>query len=129
VLRFRQFSSTFPGGWPGIGILLMRLVAGLTLVDDGIGGWLGEPPLERVLVFVLAAGAGILLLAGLGTPLAGALAVAIELWSAWAQPGYSLTHILVATLGVGLALVGPGAWSVDSRLFGWKRIDIRNQKG
>ena len=107
----------------------MRLVAGLTLVDDGIGGWLGEPPLERVLVFVLAAGAGILLLAGLGTPLAGALAVAIELWSAWAQPGYSLTHILVATLGVGLALVGPGAWSVDSRLFGWKRIDIRNQKG
>ena len=127
MLLFRRFSSTFPGGWPGIGLLLMRLVAGLTLVDPGISGWQGEPPLERV-VFVLAAGAGILLLAGLWTPLAGALAAVIELWCAWSRPGDPLTHVLLVTLGVGLALVGPGAWSVDSRLFGWKRIDIGNQK-
>ena len=37
----------------------MRLVAGFTLVDHRISGWQGEPPLERVVVFVLAAGAGI----------------------------------------------------------------------
>jgi putative oxidoreductase len=128
VLRFRRFSSTFPGGWPGIGLLLMRLVAGLTLLDHGITGWQGEPPLQRVLVCVLAGGAGMQLLAGLWTPLAGALALVGELWCAWSQPEYLLTHILVATLSVGLALVGPGAWSVDSRLFGWKRIDIRNHK-
>jgi putative oxidoreductase len=106
----------------------MRLVAAFTLVDHGINGLPGEPPLERAVVFVFAAGAGILLLAGLWTPMAGALAAVSELWCAWSQPGYSLTHILVVTLGVGLALVGPGAWSVDSRLFGWKRIDIGNQK-
>ena len=109
----------------------MRLVAGFTLVDHGIIRLRGEPPLERVIVYVvyvLATGAGILLLAGLWTPFAGALSAVIELWCAFSQPGDPLTHILLVTLGAALALVGPGAWSVDARLFGWKRIDIRNRK-
>jgi hypothetical protein len=33
-------------------------------------------------------------------------------------------HILLAALGAGLAMIGPGAWSVDARLFGRKRIRI-----
>jgi len=33
---------------------------------------------------------------------------------------------MLATLAIALALIGPGAWSVDARLFGWKRIDIGN---
>ena len=109
----------------------MRLVAGFTLVDQGIIGLRGEPPIERVIlyvVYVLATGAGILLLAGLWTPFAGALSAVIELWCAFSQPGDPLTQILLVTLGAALALVGPGAWSVDARLFGWKRIDIRNRK-
>jgi putative oxidoreductase len=32
--------------------------------------------------------------------------------------------IAQAVLGAVLAMVGPGAWSIDSRLFGRKRIDI-----
>jgi hypothetical protein len=32
---------------------------------------------------------------------------------------------LLAGLGAALALLGPGAWSVDARLYGWKRIEIR----
>jgi len=34
-------------------------------------------------------------------------------------------YTLTATLSVGLALLGPGVWSADARLFGWRRIDIR----
>jgi uncharacterized membrane protein YphA (DoxX/SURF4 family) len=106
----------------------MRLVAGITLVSRGIGGLQGEPQLERAITHVLSTGAGILLLAGLWTPIAGVLAAAIELWHTFSQPVDALTHIMLATLAIALALVGPGAWSVDARLFGWKRIDIRNPK-
>jgi putative oxidoreductase len=120
--------STFPRGWPGTGLLLMRLVAGIIMVARGIAGLRGEPHLERAMLHALSTGAGILLLAGLWTPFAGVLAAAIELWHVFSQPVDALTHILLVTLGIALALVGPGAWSVDARLFGWKRIDIRKPK-
>ena len=106
----------------------MRLVTGLTLIDHGIAGVQGEPPLGPVIVSVLATAAGILLLAGLWTPIAGALVAGVELWRALSQPGDPLTHILLGTLGAAVALVGPGAWSVDARLFGWRRINIPNRK-
>jgi putative oxidoreductase len=106
----------------------MRLVAGITLVSRGIVGLRGEPQLESAVLHVLSTGAGILLLAGFWTPFAGILAAVIELWFAFLQPMDALAHILLVTLGIALALVGPGAWSVDARLFGWKRIDIRKPK-
>jgi uncharacterized membrane protein YphA (DoxX/SURF4 family) len=120
--------STFASGWSGAGLLLMRLVAGITLVSRGIVGLQGEVQLERAMLQVLTAFAGILLLAGLWTPIAGVLAAMIELWRTFSEHGDTLTHILLVTLAIALALVGPGAWSVDARLFGWKRIDIRNRK-
>jgi putative oxidoreductase len=106
----------------------MRLVAGFTLVDHGIVGLRSELALAQAIVYVLTIAAGILLLAGLGTPIAGAVAAGVELWCAFSRPGDPLTHILLVTLGAALALVGPGAWSADARLFGWKRINIRNRK-
>jgi hypothetical protein len=60
----------------------------------------------------------------LWTPIAGTLAALLEVWRLLSQPGSALTDILLATICGALALVGPGAWSVDARLFGWKRIDI-----
>jgi putative oxidoreductase len=110
----------------------MRLVAGFTLVHQGFIGLQGEPSFGRLIVSVLAAAAGMLLLAGLLTPVAGALAVGVELWcvfsARFSQTGDPLTYILLMTLGLAVALVGPGAWSVDARLFGWKRIDIPNRR-
>jgi len=106
----------------------MRLVSGTTLISRGIAGLQGEPQLGRAITHVLSTGAGILLLAGLWTPIAGVLAAVIELWRTFSQPGDALIHIMLATLAIALALVGPGGWSVDARLFGWKRIEIRNPK-
>ena len=102
----------------------MRLVVGIVLIHHGIAGLRAEPQLGRVVLDVLATGAGLFLLAGLWTPVAGSVVAVIELWYAFSQPGDPLIHILLGTVGVALALVGPGKWSVDARLFGWKRINI-----
>jgi len=65
------------------------------------------------------------LIAGLWTPITGSIVVMLALPKTAAQPGNWQAYILLATMGVALALVGPGVWSVDARLFGWKRIDVR----
>ena len=73
------------------------------------------------------AGAGVLLIVGLWTPVAGALAAVLELYTSLSPSGDPWTHALLATVAIALALLGPGAWSVDARLFGWKRIAIRDR--
>jgi uncharacterized membrane protein YphA (DoxX/SURF4 family) len=77
-----------------------------------------------VVLQVVAAGAAALLLAGLWTPIAGILMAVAELGLAFSVPADPWMHILLAALGVSLAMLGPGAWSVDARLFGRKRIRI-----
>jgi uncharacterized membrane protein YphA (DoxX/SURF4 family) len=102
----------------------MRVVAGIAFIDEGIMRMPREPQIE-LLERVLAIGLGVLLVAGFSTPFAGVLTVVLELWHAVLQPGDVWTHILLGTLGAALALVGPGKWSVDARLYGWKRLNIR----
>jgi len=72
--------------------------------------------------------AGLLLFVGLWTPIAGAVVAAIEVWEIFLLPANLWLYILLGTLGAALALLGPGAWSVDARLFGWKRLDIRDRQ-
>jgi hypothetical protein len=102
----------------------MRLIAGAALMTQGITILWGGPHIEAFILNLFATAAGLLLLAGLWTPIAGAMVAFLELWKALSQPVDPWTHILLGTLGAALAMIGPGAWSVDAGLFGWKRIDI-----
>jgi putative oxidoreductase len=113
---------------PGAGLLLMRLAAGIALIAHGTAALRGGPPLGSVVLRVVTIGVGILLLAGLWTPIAGTIAAVIAVWQVFSQPGDPWSCIMLGTLGAALALLGPGGWSVDARLFGWKRIDIRDRE-
>jgi len=106
----------------------MRLVAGTAIVVHGVTTLRGGLPIAPTILQVLAVGAGLLLFAGLWTPIAGALVAIIALWNTFSQPGDPWPNIMMGTLGAALALLGPGGWSVDSRLFGWKRIDPPDRK-
>ena len=108
---------------------MLRLVAGCAAIVHGITNLEAGLPLGATLLQALGIVAGILLLAGLWTPVAGSMVAALELWN-WlsAKPADPLPNILLAAIGAALALLGPGAWSVDCRLFGWKRIDLGNPR-
>lgn len=121
----RRLFSTFAYGWPGVGLLIMRLAAGATVMVTGITNLLLGLPFDATILHVLAIAGGLLLTLGLWTPVAGSLVAIIQLWTAFSQPGDPWTKILLVALGLGLALVGPGAWSIDARLFGWKRLNIQ----
>ena len=124
----RRLYSTFAGGWPGIGLIIMRLVVGFVLASGAGSAMLGSPPISIAFLSILMGAAAILLAIGLYTPIAGTLVALIECGRLVSVPGNRLVYLLVATLGAALAMLGPGLWSVDARLFGWKRIEPMPRK-
>ncbi len=113
-----------------MGLLLLRLVAAITVIVHDLMKLAAGLPVGGVVLEGLSIAAGILLLAGLWTPIAGSLVAVLGLWNLIStHPADPWVTILLVTIGAALALLGPGAWSVDSRLFGWKRIDLGNPRG
>ena len=106
----------------------MRLVAGTVLIFRAVAGLSGALAIGPAPLLVVQIGFGLLLLAGLWTPVAGTLAAVLAVWRLFSQIGEPWIQVLLATLGVALALLGPGAWSIDARLFGWKRVDIPDRQ-
>ena len=100
----------------------MRLVIGSALVVRAASKLWIDPPLN-VTIVVLSLTAGILLIAGLWTPVVGIFVALIEVWKMIMLPGDKWVWLLLGTAGAALAMLGPGLWSIDARLFGWKRIE------
>ena len=106
----------------------MRLVIGSALVVRAASRLWIDPPLNVTIVAVLSLAAGILLIAGLWTPIAGTSVALIEVWKMIMLPGDKWVWLLLGTAGAALAMLGPGLWSIDARLFGWKRIETPPRK-
>ena len=124
----RRLFSSFADGWPGVGLLGLRLVAGMVLIARGVAILRTVAPLDAASAEIVAMIAGLLLIAGLWTPVSGSALALVQMWNLLMRRGDPWTNILLGTLGAALALLGPGAWSVDARRFGWKRMDIRDRK-
>jgi putative oxidoreductase len=128
----QRLFSTFPNSWPGLGLLILRLATGFSLAAvthvtgdlaaavTHVTGDLAAAAdlLERCLV----GGVVVLLWIGLWTPIAAVTEAAIQIGTMSLAHQYNSSLIVTAAVGFALAMLGPGAWSLDARLFGRKRI-------
>jgi hypothetical protein len=122
----QRLYSTFPGAWPGFGLLVLRCVAAIALIACAhADGWLSFAP-AVLLVDGAIVVASALLIGGLWTPVAGIAQALLELYSHFSGMAVELNHVLWAIVGLCVAMLGPGACSIDSHIFGRKRIDLRS---
>jgi putative oxidoreductase len=117
----QRLFSTFASGWPGFGLLVQRLVLAIALLKNGILQ-LETPTAGLTIPEMSGAVLGLFILAGLWTPIVGALVVAVELWIVFACGCDLWMSLMLVAFGGTLAMIGPGAWSIDARLFGRKHI-------
>lgn len=120
----RLFSS-FPNAWPGAGLLLLRIVAGVSVLVDCSTALLGEPTSLGVsMLHAIGLVGGSLLLVGFWTPVGGALEALAQGYLALRSGGVDAAHLIAGAIGISLIMLGPGAWSVDAHLYGRKRIVV-----
>ena len=89
---------------------------GVGYLSSDLGDTAGT--LFRCVSFAVA----VLLWVGLWTPVAGTMGAVVQLCSFTFDHGCSASPVVAGALGLALAMLGPGAWSVDARIFGRKRI-------
>lgn len=126
--------STFPGGWPGAGLLLLRAAIGVTTIIQG-GLYLADLDnltVEAATVGLVAITTGVLLLVGFLTPVAGALVglgtlgIGLAWFPAAARNLFDakLPTVFAVIISAAIVFLGPGALSIDARLFGRREIII-----
>lgn len=116
----RGFSSSFPRGGAGAGLFVLRVAVALQLmIEGGCGGvtpwWLAAP--ELALALALAAG----VLTPVAALLSTGLYAACLLHADWP---HAARLVLAAMTAIALVLLGAGAYSVDARLFGRRRLVV-----
>jgi putative oxidoreductase len=118
----QRLFSTFPNSWPGLGLLILRCAFALSLLVAQ-----SEPSSLSPYAFLLRGAAVLIaafLVAGACTPVAALIAVVYEVLQILLEPAVYTMPLLFAAFGAAIAMLGPGAWSLDGVIFGRKRIDV-----
>lgn len=111
----QKLFSMFPRGAPGLALMLMRLFFGAVLIVDASNASSAHSTILAC-VFIACA---LTILAGFITPVAAILAALAETAVLNAHVAQiALLEVAPIVVAVSLALLGPGAYSIDARLFG-----------
>jgi putative oxidoreductase len=121
-LCLQRLFSTFAGEWPGAGLLLQRLATGTVLLYQVIICLSDATACAQIVPKTAGAVSGAFLLFGLWTPVAGTVVAMVNGWIAWSSVSDAKVSVMLAVMGATLAMIGPGAWSIDARLFGRRHI-------
>jgi uncharacterized membrane protein YphA (DoxX/SURF4 family) len=131
--------SRFPAGSIGLALLLLRLVDGLGLAGEGIRlvtpAITSSEPISLPLLGLGLVTSAVMLILGLRTSVAGSAAaictaaVALHGNHSFGPLGsemyaWSFLFAIVCFLSGSLALLGPGGYSLDARLSGWRMIKL-----
>lgn len=109
----------FPTGGPGVALLLLRAALGTMLLH----GVPDPTSMDRTWFILALWTVAIALCAGLLTPLTAALSAGIEITAApFAAGGINAVHVCAVLVALALAMLGPGAYSLDAWLFGRRQI-------
>jgi hypothetical protein len=127
----RRWYSTFPGGLPGAGLLLLRITIGGGLLIH-VFSWLIEPQTSKDGIWapsLLALVIGISFILGFLTPLVGSVSALAGIAIRWLHPEWSasmtgLLGLSPLAIVIAITLLGPGAFSLDAYFFGRRKIIV-----
>jgi hypothetical protein len=120
----QRLFGTFPNRGAGLALLILRLAVAAALIS---GAGLSPGPKTQVLV-ALSRVAAVLIVVGWYTPLAAVSAVLLSLCALWVCNEPGINALMIAIL-VAIGLLGAGAYSVDARLYGRRRLVMGRPQG
>jgi hypothetical protein len=110
----------YPRGAIGVARLLVRIAFCILLCTNELSDiFTGNPSAISLVLVVICIG----LCLGLFTSVLAAIAAALSIWALFAgHLNHLLVQVAAVLLSVVIAILGPGAFSVDGLLFGRRRV-------
>lgn len=122
----QRLFSMFPNGWPGGGLLLLRASVGVLLLYQSLSQPSGTTYLSSI-ALVASVIAALLFLLGIWTPAAGLLLATLEILKLFTGTDQYESTILLTSIALSIAMLGPGVWSIDAVLFGRHRLELPDE--